>query len=164
MNLFRVRRELLMTVTVLELIDALSSSEKLVDDEVLESGGGGGRDVGRGTVFIVAGSGRGEMVFTQVEPRNLTKAYQRVYHHVQSRCSSITSLLAWVFDGILEMQGMWAVEQTSFQSETRGGVGGGGRRKQNLCRRGKARARRGRRYYITSTPAHAIQSTPTPKN
>lgn len=60
MNLFLVRRELLMTVTVLELIDALSSSEeKLVDDDVLESGGGGGRDVGRGMVFIVAGSGGG---------------------------------------------------------------------------------------------------------
>ena len=56
MNLFRVRRELLMTVTV-ELMDALSSSEeKLVDEDVLESGGGGGRDVGRGTEFIVAGS------------------------------------------------------------------------------------------------------------
>lgn len=41
MNRFRVRRELL-TVTVLELIDAPSSSdEKLVDEEVRESSKGG---------------------------------------------------------------------------------------------------------------------------
>jgi hypothetical protein len=66
-NLFRVRRELLMTVTV-ELIDALSSSEeKLVDEEVLESGGGGGREVGRGMEFIVAAR-RGEIVLMKVEP------------------------------------------------------------------------------------------------
>lgn len=46
MNRFRVRRELL-TVTVLELIDAPSSSdEKLVDEDVLESGSGGRLIVG----------------------------------------------------------------------------------------------------------------------
>jgi len=45
-NRFRVRRELL-TVTVLELIDAPSSSdEKLVDEDVLESGSGGRLIVG----------------------------------------------------------------------------------------------------------------------
>ena len=146
-----------MTVTA-ELMDALSSSEeKLVDEDVLESGGGGGRDVGRGTEFIVAGSGGeegGKLVFTQVEPLKFNPdinafsiTCSRVVlpsiksHHQFSRGCS---------DGILEMQGgegrsdkralqvgMWVVVVVV--------------KKKAVCR-GETRARR------APTP-HTIQST-----
>ena len=155
-NLFRVRRELLMTVTV-ELIDALSSSEeKLVDEEVLESGGGGGREVGRGTEFIVAGSGGGGGKWYLCKLNHVPLKFNNAFNITCSRVVGHQShhFSRVIFDGILEMQGVGINKLSKWDLRVEVVVVV---KKKAVCRRGKVRAR------IVPRPSYSIDPAESEK-